>query len=124
MGSTAGAVYVTHAVTRLQGSPCLGRSAVVELVSGLGEVLHPRLVELLHLLYLLSPRLGLWKNGIVRLSAHTHGEAGSCRWRHSVLGMIRPEEVGRDQPGRRLRDVTRTCGIQLQVEVGVGQTGI
>ena len=70
---TAGAMYVTHAVTRLQGSPYLGRSAVVELVAGLGEVLHPQLVGLLHLLYLLGPRLGLWKNGIVRLSAHTHG---------------------------------------------------
>ncbi len=60
---TAGAVYVTHAVTRLQGSPYLGRSAVVEIVAGLGEVLHSQSVELLHLLYLLGPRLGLWKNG-------------------------------------------------------------
>ena len=41
------------------GSPYLGRSAVVELVAGLGEVLHPQLVGLLHLLYLLGPRLGL-----------------------------------------------------------------
>ena len=56
---TAGAVYMTHAVARLQGSPYLGRSAVVELVAGLGEVLHPQLVGLLHLLYLLGPRLGL-----------------------------------------------------------------
>ncbi len=56
---TAGAVYVTHAVTRLQGSPYLGRSAVVELVAGPREVLHPQLVGLLHLLYLLGPRLGL-----------------------------------------------------------------
>ncbi len=56
---TAGAMYVAHAVTRLQGSPYLGRSAVVELVAGLGEVLHPQLVGLLHLLYLLGPRLAL-----------------------------------------------------------------
>ncbi len=58
---TADAVYVTHAVTCLQGSPYLGRSAVVdsELVAVLGEALHPRLVGLLHLLYLLGPRLGL-----------------------------------------------------------------
>ena len=56
---TVGAMYVTHAVTHLQGSPYLGRSAVVELVAGLGEVHHPQLVGLLHLLYLLGPRLGL-----------------------------------------------------------------
>ncbi len=56
---TAGAMYVTHAVTRLQGSPYLGRSAVVELVAGLGKVLRLQLVGLLHLLYLLGPRLGL-----------------------------------------------------------------
>jgi hypothetical protein len=93
---TAGAVYMTHAVARLQGSPYLGRSqaAVVELVAGLGVVLHPRLLELLHLLYLLGPRLELWKNGIVLLSAHTHWETGSGRWRHSVLGMVRPEGGG------------------------------
>ncbi len=56
---TAGAVYVTHAVTRLQGSPYLGRFAVVKLVTGLWALLHPQLVGLLHLLYLLGPRLGL-----------------------------------------------------------------
>ncbi len=66
---------------------------MIALVAELGVVLHPLFVGLLHLLYLLGPRLGLWKNGIVLLSAHTHGEAGSCRWRHSVLGMVRPEGV-------------------------------
>jgi hypothetical protein len=55
---TAGAIYVTHAMARLQRSPFLGRSAVVERVEELEEVLCPSM-GLLYLLYLLGPRLGL-----------------------------------------------------------------
>ncbi len=36
---TAGAIYVTHAVARHQRSPFLGRSAVIERVEELDEVL-------------------------------------------------------------------------------------
>jgi hypothetical protein len=39
---TAGAIYVTHAMARLQRSPFLGRSAVVERVEELEEVLFRR----------------------------------------------------------------------------------
>jgi hypothetical protein len=69
---TAGAIYVTHAVAHLQRNPFLGRSAIVERVEELEEVLCPSM-GLLYLLYLLGPHLELWKNGIVLLSAHTHG---------------------------------------------------
>ncbi len=46
---TAGTIYVTHAVARHQSSPFLGRSAVVERVEELDEVL----CLLMGLLYLL-----------------------------------------------------------------------
>jgi hypothetical protein len=96
---TAGAMYVTHAVARLQRSPFLGRSAVVERVEELEEVLC-RSMGLLYLLYLLGPRLELWKNGIVLLSAHTRGDRllqveASDSWHGSA-------REGRDQQGRRL----------------------
>ena len=97
---TASAVYVTHAVARLQGSLFLGRSAVVERVESLEEVLRWS-VGLLYLLYLLGPRLGLWKNGIVLLSAHTHGGNRLLLVEASDSGHGAARE-GRDQPGRRL----------------------
>jgi hypothetical protein len=56
---------------------------------------------LLYLLYLLGPRLGLWKNGIVQLSAHTHGGdrllpvEASDSWHGAA-------REGRDKPGQRL----------------------
>ncbi len=45
----AGAVYVTHAVTRFQGSRYLGRSSVVEIVEELEEVLRRSVGGLLYL---------------------------------------------------------------------------
>ncbi len=97
---TVGAIYVTHAMARLQRSTFLGRSAVVERVEKLGEVLC-RSMGLLHLLYLLGPRLGLWKNGIVRPSAHTHGGDRLLPVEESDSWHGAASE-GRDQPGLRL----------------------
>ncbi len=30
---------------------------------------------------------------IVQLSAQTHGETGSCRWRHRIPGVVQPARV-------------------------------